>query len=252
MKKILYLVMASALAFSLCGCGENMESSESDGMQGNAATVSNVQKSEVNQESIISRNENKKISAPSDSISFEEACEIVDKCGMDELGIPQSAVNFKKYYFGTVDYKGKPYYSIYLYVEKDEKKVFVGNNILVSCEGGLALIKDFASLYGKLDTNGAENDVDYKERYPDVKAEPVEALKALAEKNLKMEYALSQYIFDVMKETQDINGMTCYAVVPQVEFMHSINMYRKLYITTDGTNKVFRFDDESQDFIELE
>ena len=252
MKKILYLCMVSALAFSLCGCGESAENSENEDIQSSTAVVSDVQESEIVQESVISRNENKTVSAPADSISFDEACAFIDKLSMKDLELPQSAVNFKKYYFGTVEYKNKPYYSVYFYVEKDEKKVFVGNNILVSCDGGYALIKNFYGMYEVLEGESTE-DADYRELYPDAKTEPAEALKALTEKNLKMEYTLSQYLFDFLTEAQDINGVNCYVVVPKIEFAGSTTMYRKLYISTDGKNTVFTLSsDGSGEYIELE
>ena len=251
MKKILYVCILSAFLVSMCSCGESADTSDGGDVQSNTV-VSNVQKSEVSEMSMISRNENKTVSAPADSISFEEACEFIDKCSMKDLEIPQSAVNFKKYYFGTVDYKGKPYYSIYLYVEKDEKRVFVGNNILVSCDGGYALIKNFYNMYEVLKGDSTE-DVDYKELYPDAKTEPVEALKVLTEKNLKMEYTLSQYLFDFLTEAQDINGVNCYVVVPKIEFAGSTTMYKKLYISTDGKNTVMTLSpDGSGEYIELE
>ena len=157
MKKIAYLLMASAVVFSISGCSENNDTSD----------ISDIQDS--SQVYVIQKNESKNIVLPTDSISFEEACGFLDKCSMTELELPQSVTDFSKYYFGTVDYYGKSYYSVYLYTEKDDKKIFVGNNVLISCDGTFAIVKNLFGQYEKLTENGSQTDIDYKEIYPDVK-----------------------------------------------------------------------------------
>lgn len=251
MKKILYLLIASALMLSLEGCTEDNNSSVTDDIQ-NDTSVSDTQKNEDNSQIyIINKNENKTVFSPNDSVSFEKACELIDKCSMSELEIPQSAENFRKYYFGTVNYYNKSYYSVYLYTEKDDKKVFVGNNILVSCDGTYALVKNLFGQYDKLTENGSETDSDYQELYPDAKTSPVEALKNLADKNLQLDYSLTQLIFNVNRELSEIQGINCYEITPSVEFTNSITMLPKLYITADGSGRVLKYDNSEDDYIEL-
>ena len=126
---------------ALGGCDEKLPSPVDDIDESSFRIDYSPQISDnIDQVSIINRNQNKTVSAPEESISFEKACEILDKCDMNDLQLPESARYFKKYYFDTVEYYNKMYYSVYFYSEKDDKKVFVGNNTLVSCDGELVLI----------------------------------------------------------------------------------------------------------------
>lgn len=243
MKKILYLFMISAMALSLGSCSEN-----------NAVSGNDLSDSKNDsQVYVVQKNENKTVSSPGDSISFEKACELLDKCSMKELELPQSAADFQKYYFGTVDYFDRSYYSVYFYTEKDDKKVFVGNNVLISCDGKLALVKKIFGQYEKLTENGYEKDKDYHTLYPDAKISPVEALQCLADKNLQTDYPLSKLVFYFGTELREIQGIPCYEVLPEVEFADSTTILQKIYITADGSNKLLKNDpDEKNEYIELE
>lgn len=226
-------MLLSALMFSLGGCSEKNDVSDNP----NIGT-----ETDNSQVYVVQKNENKTVSSPTDSISFEKACEFLDKCGMTELELPQSAKDFQKYYFGTVDYLGKSYYSVYFYTEKGDKKIFVGNNVLISCDGTFALIKNLFGQYEALTENGYVTDVDYRELYPDAKTTPVEALQSLADKNLQTDYPLSKLVFDFGTELTEIQGVPCYEVTPKVEFSDSMTMLQKIYITADGSNQALKRD----------
>ena len=68
MKKILYLLMISAMLFSIGGCSEN-----------NGVSVTEDESRTDSQAYIIQKNQNKTGLSPNDSISFEKACEFLDK-----------------------------------------------------------------------------------------------------------------------------------------------------------------------------
>ena len=88
--------------------------------------------------------------------------------------------------------------------------------------------------------------------FPDAKISPSEALKALADKNLQLEYNLSQYVFEFLDEAKDIQSINCYVVTPKIELADSINLVQRLYISTDGTNRVFKnAPNEKGEYIEL-
>lgn len=253
MKKILCVLISAVFITALSGCDEKIAPPANDDDDENVINItSNLQDLEnKNQGSLINRNEIKTVSAPEESISFEKACQILDTCDMNELQLPQSPKYFQKYYFNTVEYYGKMYYSVYFYSEKDDKKVFVGNNTLVSCDGELVLTKNWLGYYDKVTQNSDKNK-EFKELFPDAKAEPCEALKALADKNLQLEYTLSQYVFEFLNETYDVQTINCYVVTPKTEFSDSVSIGQKLYISTDGTNRVFKNNpDEKGEYIEL-
>lgn len=253
MKKIWITITAVLLAVTLCGCNETQENSTvTDDNTVSRQTVAERSEEPV-QESVINRNQSKEVVTPNGSITYQEACSIVDQCGMRELELPQSAKDYQKYYFDTVSYYGDLYYSIYLYVEKDKKKVFVGNNILVSCDGKLVLKKDWLGHYEKVSQNGADSDPTLEELYPSAKTTPVEAAKALADKNLGLEYGLSQCVFEFAEETTDIQSINCFVVTPKVELTDSTKYLKKIYINTDGSGQVFQADpNEKGEYIELQ
>ncbi len=250
MKKILTAVLTAMLAVAVCGCEGKIPNPDAD--EDNISYVESSQ-NEEKEVSVISRDKVQTVSAPSDSISFDKACELIDRCSMDELELPQSAKDFRKYYFATVDYYGKPYYSVYFYTETKDTKVFVGTNILVACDGGVILKKKWTGNYEKVQTDTAENEKTLKELYPDAKIAPAEALQALVGKNLKLEYDLSKYVFEFSDGTAEIQGMVCFAVMPKLELSNSIQLSGKLYINTDGSGSVWKADPaEAGEYIELE
>lgn len=253
MKKFLCVLISAVCMTALGGCDEKLPPPADDIDESSFRIDYSPQVSDnIDQASIINRNQNKTVSSPEESISFEKACEILDKCDMNDLQLPESARYFKKYYFDTVEYYNKMYYSVYFYSEKDDKKVFVGNNTLVSCDGELVLTKNWLGYYDEVKQNNAENDKDFKEIFPDAKISPSEALKALADKNLQLEYNLSQYVFEFLDEAKDIQSINCYVVTPKIELADSINLVQRLYISTDGTNRVFKnAPNEKGEYIEL-
>ena len=154
MKKIGVAVMAALLMAAVCGCEEG---------EPPLSTVSDTSVSQA-ETSVISKNKTDTVSVPSESIPFEEACAILDTCGAKETGLPQSMKDFQKYYFGTVQYYGKAYYSIYPYVESNDQKIFVGTNLLVSCsDGGLVLKKSWLGVYEEVPTGTAAEDLSWKD-----------------------------------------------------------------------------------------
>ncbi len=254
MKKILCVLISAAFIAALSGCDEKLPSPENSGSTSaeGSSTIITPSDGGTHQTSLINRNENKTVSAPEESISFEKACEILDTCDMNDLQLPQGARYFKKYYFNTVEYYNRMYYSIYFYSEKDDKKVFVGNNTLVSCDGEVVLTKNWLGYYDKVQQNASENDKDFRELFPDAKVQPCEALKVLADKNLQLEYTLPQYVFEFSYETIDIDSVNCYIVTPKIEFTDSIDLVQRLYISSDGTDRIFKNNpDEKGEYIEL-
>lgn len=256
MKKIFLALLTVSLGVCICGCGQVDESvpDTDDGDDGFKVTYnSQVQSSAEPKTPMIERNQTGDVSAPEGSISFEEACEILDKCSMQELSLPQSVKDYKKYYFATVDYDGKKYYSIYPYVEKNNKKVFVGANCLVSCSGSEVLVKDWLGHYEDAEIGNASYDKELNELYPNAKATPNEAVLSLTEKkDLGLEYDLSKYTFEFLEETKDIQGINCFVITPKIEFEGEIKLSSKMYLNTDGSGKVYRTDpNDSKEYIEL-
>ena len=231
------VLTALLLVFSLglCGCSQNDNSSD-DNKQN---TASSTEESKV----FIERKDAGEPSAPEESISFKEACEMLDKMSMKETYLPQSMKDYKKLYFGTIDYVSEKYYSVYPYIEAANKKIFVGTNCLVSCDGSDILKKTWIGDYAEV-TSSADTDKSLEELYPGAKVTPNEILTVLAEheKSLSLEHDISKYIFEVADKLVDIDGKKCYKIMPKIEFMDGIRICQSFYGTVDGSNEIWQAD----------
>lgn len=180
-------------------------------------------------------------SEPKESISYENAIRLIDQCAKDELYLPQPAADYEKLYFGTIDYEGDKYYSVYFYINAGSKKVFVGSNCLVACSGDFVANKhwfgDYSVVGGK-----ASSDKTVKEEYPQAKITPNEALVMMAEneKYLGLDHDFSDYIFEVNPELSQVSGTYCYRVTPKLEFYDRIDLQQNLYVAADGSKAVYR------------
>ena len=162
---------------------------------------------------------------------------------MKETYLPESMKNYKKMYFGTIDYMSEKYYSVYPYIEAANKKIFVGTNCLVSCDGSLALKKTWIGDYSEL-TESADNDKSLDELYPGAKVTPNDILKVMAEKekSLSLEYDITKYIFEISSQLVDIEGKKCYKIMPKLEYMDSVTILQSFYGTIDGSNEIWQAD----------
>ena len=252
MKKI-FLISALILSLSFCGCSgqsNNSEKSESSSSQradvstgesGTTYTIRDVSKDMSTGDRIEITENKKEVSAPKDSISFKEACDIIDSCNMEELYLPQSAKDYKKMYFATVNYESKDYYSIYNCVEVKGKKIPVGTNCLVACDGSRILKKDWVGGYSPVDTDTAKNDKTTAEKYPDAKITPNEAIAAAAEKGdkLGLEYDISTYVFEADDKIVEVNGVACYKFTPKSEYTNSTLLQTAFYVNAYGSGEVY-------------
>ena len=263
MKKIVFISILSA-SLLLCGCSQNGDNSEMpvessyaqiyEDSDGNL--VYEDSKYEIVEGSLIERNgDEDEPSAPEGSISFEEAVEILDSCSFEELYLPQSVSDYEKYYFGTVTHNDLLYYSIDPYVEADGKKIFVGTNCLVACDGSKVLMKTWASDYMSVEIGSAENDKSLSELYGDCEATPNDAIASLAkfsESQLGLEHSLSSYTFEVDTKIHDIKGIECYQATPKLNYTNLMSMTAPYYISADGSGRVFIADTENKgSYIEI-
>ncbi len=252
MKKII-LVSALILSLSFCGCsaeGDNSEKTESSASQGAEVsadesgityTIRDVSHDTSTGDRIVISDDQDDISAPDDSISFKDACDIIDSCNMEELYLPQSAKDYKKLYCSTVKYQGKDYYSIYNYLEVKGQKIPVGTNCLVACDGSEILKKDWVGGYDPVKKNTAKNDKSIEDKYPDAKITPNEAITDAAEKGEKLglEYEVSSYVFEADDTLTEINGVACYKLTPKTEYTNSIELHTAIYVNAYGSGEVY-------------
>lgn len=185
-------------------------------------------------------------SAPDGSISFEDACKLLDKCGMKELYLPQSVSSYEKLYFGTIEYEGEKYYSIYTYVNADGRKVYTGTNYIVAVDGELVAKKHWFGGY-TLVSSTSSTDKTQQELFPDTSITPNEALALIAknESYLGFDHKIEDYIFEFNPELRDANGVTCYRITPKLEYSDHIDLQQNIYVASDGTGGIYRAEDSS-------
>ena len=249
-------VMLSVMLSAGCA-GNGSESSVSEAAGENSPSASSAESTassgeQSQKEAVIEKKSAGEPSAPDGSMSFEDACKLLDKCGMEELYLPQSAKDYEKLYFATIDYEGEKFYSIYTYINADGKKIFVGTNYIVSIDGEFVGKKHW---FGDFSVVGSTSAIDKQlsELYPDTKITPNEALALLAknEKSLKFDRPIEDYIFEVNPELRDVNGVTCYRVTPKLEYIGHIVLEQNIYIASDGSGGIYRLKNDSFDEYEI-
>ncbi len=247
MKKGIALLLLAALV-SLCGCAANekTESSVYEGVEISAdenglTYILRSDVSEMSQGSRLEIKEKSDVSAPEDSISFQEACDLIDSCNMDMLYLPQKASDYEKLYFATVDEGGDPYYSIYNCIVVGNKKILVGTNCLVSCNGQNVYKKSWVGAFEEVTLHSSGADQTVKERYPDARITPNEALKVLAEneEGLRLEDDITQYVFEFDEKLVTAESIPCYKITPKIEYTNSVELKTAYYVSAYGTGEVF-------------
>lgn len=250
MKRSLLFIGVLSFFLILCGCSQNTDTEDSldisttqmyETSDGNLAYENNFK--EVSQGSLIERNGNQKqVSAPDGSIEFDEVIKTLDLCSFEELYLPQSVDNYKKYYSDTVTYDGTLYYSIDLYIEANGKRAFVGTNCLVACDGSQVLKKTWTGDYLPTQLNASSSDKTYSELYGDTDVTPNDALSnliSLSESKLGFEHNLLSYTFEIDTKFFDIENVKCYRITPKLNYTNSVSMLSPYYVAADGSDKIF-------------
>ena len=242
MKKLIATALLCA-AVSLCGCSQKQDKPSESITDSNVIVVSDTSQTSLGNDR-IKRSASPEVSAPDGSISIEQALRMLDSCGMEELYLSESMSTYKKYYFNTVDYLGEKYYSFYPYLEADGKMIYVGTNVLVSCNGTMVLAKNWMGGYEPVTQASAQNDKPYTERYPDAKISPNEALASLVknEGKLGLEYSIPEYIFEFDDGTTDIDGKPCYRITPKLEYLDHIELLKPIYVSADKNAAIVKND----------
>ena len=240
MKKAI-IISLLCMMLAVCGCAKRENKTEEKSKDSNVIYVSDTSVKPVDNV-LIEKKTSPAMETPDGSISFEKACELLDTCSIENVYTGQSLKDYKKYYFGTVDYKGGKYYSIYPYIEYNGGKVFVGTNCLVSCSGNTVLAKNWMGGYEPVDQNTASLDKDWKTRCLDAEISPNEALLKVVDKQkaLGLDRDISAYVFETNLSLSDINGVPCYLFTPKLEYTDHQDMLGNIYVSADGKGIVFR------------
>ncbi len=253
MKKILTVVLLTSLLM-LCACSNNENTADKEQAAGDYTLsmgsdgtlhyqFGEESARESSSDSVIKRTDDKiEPSAPEKSISYEEACQKIDACSAAALNLPMSASEYQKYYLSTVQEGDRDYYSVYLYLDNDRDRLYVGSNLLVACDGSGIKIKTWTSDYLDVDTKTtrAVDDKPYTEVYAGAKISPNEALLQLAKKGdkLGLERNLRDYTFEVNPKIATVDNTEYYKIAPKLEYKNSISIQSPYYVALSGNGTV--------------
>ena len=243
MRKKLLAAVCVLACLSLVGCNNGKTGSTSSGsspdQSSNTIYITDTSLPPMG-DKVVEKPKETAVSAPEGSISFEQACAVLDTCGKQNFYLPESMNTYQKYYFATVDYQGEQYYSIYPYIEANGKRLYAGTNCLVSLNGEVVRAQNWMGSYDVIEQNTAEHDKDIQTMYPDAKMTPNQALTALAEKEkaLGLSRPIGDYVFETDEKLIEVSGVPCYCFTPKLEYTDHIDLLKVYYVTSDGTNTV--------------
>ena len=258
-------IFSSVLLLSFCGCALGTAEDPMDNtLDANTKTYVTsdgtvvMERSTVNNPEEVSGNlvkrdtAEKKVSAPEESISYEEALKLADSCDYRKLYLPTKVSDYKKFYLGTVEYNEDTYYNIGFYVEKNSVKMFVGTDILVNCCGDEILKKDWTGSYLLMETEGGQKNNSADEDFSDVVTKPQDVLFALTKTDARrfgLSESLFSYTYEIDSKLYDRKNIKCYKITPKIEYENGLVYSTPLYVTADGTNRIIIHDDTTDDYV---
>lgn len=268
-KKILSLILAVSLSGCLCACARDEDTTLTDAddevdvsvyetSDGNIVYNYNIDGSKT--ESIenidlrIHNNSEEEVSAPDGSIDIEKAEEILDGCSNYRIYLPGKIKDFKKFYNGTVEMNGKDYYSMSFYMESSGKKIFVGSDVIVACDGSAVYRVDLANAYQPVKMESADEDKEQSVQYPDASISAKDALIYAVEADREktgLGEDLSAYTFELGEKLIVKKSISCYKITPKLTYSNSVKLGTPIYVAADGSERAFTYDSETDDYIDI-
>lgn len=264
MKKRILTLCSVAIIIAFCGCstGRNSdvdESSERVSVTADSGIITyqtdNTQEFSDVGGNIRERDANEpEVSAPDGSITIEQAKELVDKCAFEQFYLPSAVSDYKKYYYGTVKMNDKNYYSMCFYAEKNSVRMFVGTDFYVSCDGDEILRCDWSGNLEDVEPIGNSEDKNEKEIYKDSKISAEDALFLLNDvgsKKLGLTEKLNSYTFEIDAGLSTKRGIKCYCITPKLKYENGIKIFKPIYVTADGTDRILMYNETTSDYEEI-
>lgn len=267
MKKVLLALMLTGVMCSFCACGNetsqdddipadtNVDVSVYENDKGNIVYHYNLDgetdKEESADDTVVHRQEDKKVEAADGGISLEKAEELLDSCSSYRLYIPGKISDFKKRFNDIIKVNDKDYYSISLYCEKNSVKMYVGSDIIVACDGKKVYRLDIAGSYQEMEINGAKNDKSVCDMYPGAKISPQEALFTIYSydrKKLGLKESMIDHTFEVSDTIAVKNSIECYQITPKLRYSSSVKLCNPIYVAADGSGRVLAINQSKTDY----
>ena len=264
MKRVILTICSTAVVLALCGCvsGKNNNSEVSGEDVSVIADEDKVtyqlsgsdEFSEVGGKVIERDNREAEVSAPEGSISLEKAKETVDTCAFEQFYLPSATADYKKYYYGTVDFNGKDYYSMCFYTEKNSVRMYVGTDFYVSCDGKEVLRCDWSGNPTEAEIGGNSTDKTFEQLYKGAEITPNDALFVLNNieaAKLGLTEKLSSYTFEIDTKLSTKRGIKCYCITPKLKYENGTKLFNTIYVTADKTDRILMYSEQTGDYEQL-
>lgn len=211
MKRSFLLILCGLALLSLSACSADTSPTSS------TASDSSVSTSVISVDSTIPERFLKEIevSAPKDSISFEEAVTQLQRCLSTDLSLPDTPSSYQAFYAGTTVINDTACYRIDLYYQNENgTPIFVGVPYAVSCDGknvfAKALLGDYLAVQ-PVDEDKQKSHIDI---YGSIAVAPNDAIEKLCGviSEFKLSNAISDYYLYFNQELTEIMEKQCYRI----------------------------------------
>ncbi len=269
MKKTMLALLIAISLCGLCGCGgSNSDDSSEDPVNMGSIDMSVYENKDGNivyhynldgetpaeeysEDTVKHREDDKKIESVTGGISLEEAEKILNGCSNERLYIPCKISELKKRFNDIVQFNDKDHYSVSLYYEKNSIRMYVGCDLLISCDGKEVYKQDATGSYQELELNSADKDKTTSEMYPNAKLSPEDALFTLNNfdrKILGLTEAMKDHTFEITDELITKNSIECYQITPKLICTRSVKYCSSIYVAADGSNRVLVINKDKSDY----
>ena len=192
-----------------------------------------------------SRGGTKEVTAPTGSISIEQAEKIVDDCSFKSFYLPGKTAEYKKYCHEIINEDETSWYHMYFYLEKNGVRLYTGTDFRVSCDGKSVTKRDWTGSYQEVKTGSASGDPTQQELFPGAKTSPEDAVFAICNvdaKRLGLTESLQTYLFETDDKLCSKKSIDCYKITPKLIYPNGIKMCSPIYIAADGTDRILMTD----------
>lgn len=155
------------------------------------------------------------VSAPENSITFEEAVNLLKSCKATDLYLPDNPSGYEAFYVKTENVYETPCYFIDLFSNVNGTPVFVGVPYAVSCDGKSVFVKTITGDFSEIEPSEQETPDDYTKIYPNAKFAPNDAIKAiekLTPEQIGIENELANYYLRFDKDLLTVTDDSCYRI----------------------------------------
>lgn len=177
------------------------------------------------------------VSAPENSITFEEAVTLLKSCKATELYLPDNPLCYEAFYVKTENIYETPCYFIDLFLNVNGTPIFVGVPYAVSCDGKNVFVKTITGDFYEVEISAQETLEDYIKIYPNAKFAPNDAIKSiekLTPEQIGIENELTNYYLRFDKDLITVTDDLCYRISVTAYTNDGVQMPAFLFVSASS------------------